>query len=114
METLPAEIIQKDAKVNFNQIINQLLNILSNQVVEKLMEEVKLFHHNNTKKEEEKKPEYYTQREAYERLGISRTSFHRRIKSGEIKADGSNGRPLYSVKQIENYLKTVDTVEIRA
>ena len=108
-KTLSTELFIEESKIDLNQIANHLINSLTNKITSQVLSGVKNILDNHFPEPQEEKTEYLTQKEAYKRLGISRSAFYQREKQGYLKRDGSNGRPLYSVKQIEEYLKKLDS-----
>ncbi|WP_298902454.1 hypothetical protein [uncultured Psychroserpens sp.] len=104
MEALPAKLFIEESKIDLNQIANLVINHITESVSKNIIYSVKELLENHFPKQEEK-IEYYTQKEAMDRLKISRSTFFQRERRGIIERDGWNGRrPLYSIKQIENLL----------
>ncbi len=109
METLLAQPSVDESKVDLNQMVNKVINHLTESISKKILLGVQSILENHQPKQIVEKTEYLTQQETCNRLKISRSTLFQREKKGLIKRDGFNGRPLYSVKHIEEYLKTTDS-----
>lgn len=80
--------------------IEQKLDYLLSQVSE--MKELLLKYNESGSKLPLK--EYYTVKEALERLGLSRTTFDRRVSSGKIQVKKVFGRVMVVSSSVDNYV----------
>jgi excisionase family DNA binding protein len=94
----------KDEQANLQEFLEKL-----NDKLDKLNELLeKKFYQNNPS------PEQYllSVDEAYEYLGISRSSLYHLIRSGSITFRRIGGRKKFNVKDLDNYLQGKETKEL--